>query len=39
LVLASSAEAVAILFFVVNMFKTIKAAPAPATAPAKPGGK
>lgn len=37
LVLASAAEAVAILFFVVNMFKTIKAAPA--TAPAKPGGK
>lgn len=37
LVVASAAEAVAILFFVVNMFKTIKAAPA--TAPAKPGGK
>lgn len=39
LAIASSAEAVAILFFVINMFKTIKAAPAPVPATAKPGGK
>ncbi len=39
LVAAAAAEGVSILFFVVNMFKTIKAAPAPAPAPAKPAGK
>lgn len=39
LVVSSVIEGVSILFFVTNMFKTIKAAPPPAPAPPKPAGK